>query len=179
MSAVRVSPFQIHPRLMQILERYQVIFSYHIDEVFLDLWLTSDNIRPLLRTEWLVLWIDSPHRFSQGVLPSARRSWTFRRWQEHSMESAHLFFRPSQIVTILVMFLLLLLVQLVQQYLLSQLDEVLMFGDSTLILHRICQIPVNCQCEWLLVSSSAPRFFAFFLFPVKFLFYTDKTESIE
>ena len=52
------------PRSMLILERYLVRLSYHTDEVLLDLWLTSDNIWPLLQMEWLVLWIDSPNRFS-------------------------------------------------------------------------------------------------------------------
>ena len=38
----------------------------------------------------------------------------------------------------------------------------------------------NCQCKWLLVSSSAPRtFVSSFPFPEKFLFCTDKIEFIE
>ena len=32
---------------------------------------------------------NSPNLRSYGVFPSARRSWTFRRWQQHSMESDH------------------------------------------------------------------------------------------
>ena len=34
---------------------------------------------------------------------------------------------------------------------------VLTYNDSKFILHKLCQIPRNCQCKWLLVSLSAPR----------------------
>ena len=56
-------------------------------------------------------------------------------------------FRPSRVATILLMFLLLFVVQLVQQFRLSQIDEVSKFGDSTIILHRICHTPKNCQSK--------------------------------
>ena len=35
----------------------------------------------------------------------------------------------------------------------------LTYNDSRLILHRLCQIPTNCQCKWLLVSWSANKSF--------------------
>ena len=57
MSAIRIFPSLIPPAIRHILERYLVRLSYQIDEVLLDLWLTSDNIRPLLPTKWLVLWM--------------------------------------------------------------------------------------------------------------------------
>ena len=34
---------------------------------------------------------------------------------------------------------------------------VLTYNDSRIIPRKTCQIPRNCQCKWLLVSSSAPR----------------------
>ena len=58
-------------------------------------------------------------------------------------------FHPSQIATILQMFLPSLFVQLFQQCRSSRIDEVLKFGDSMINLHRICKIPMNCQCRRL------------------------------
>ena len=54
------------------------------------------------------------------------------------------------------------------------------FDDSMLNLHRICQIPLNCQCKWLSAFlTSRATFFNSFPAPEKFLFCTDKMESIE
>ena len=88
--------------------------------------------------------------------------------------------RPSRIATILLMFLFLFVVQLVPQFRSSQIDEVSKFGDSTIIIHKVCQIVMNCQCKLLLAFvtvretfvNSSPS-------PEKFLFGTDKTESIK
>ena len=93
------------------------------------------------------------------------------------MEPAHHF--SSKPATKLLFFFL-IFVQLVPQFRSSQIDEVSKFGDSTIILHRICQIPMNCQCKLLLVFvtvretfvNSSPS-------PEKFLFGTEKTESRE
>ena len=52
--------------------------------------------------------------------------------------------RPSRIATTQLMFLILLVVQLVPQFRSSQIDEVLNFGDSTIILHKIGKIQMNC-----------------------------------
>ena len=73
-------------------------------------------------------------------------------------------------------FLLSLFVRIFQQCHLSQIDEVLKFDDSTIIpiLHRMYQISMNCQCKWLLVSTSVNSCPS----PEKFLFCTDKLESI-
>ena len=52
--------------------------------------------------------------------------------------------------------------------------------DSMIILQRICRIPMNCQCEWLSASLTAREtFFESCPSPEKFLFCTDKIESIE
>ena len=59
---------------------------------------------------------------------------------------------PVQIATVLLMFLLLQVVQLLLQFYLFLIDEVLTCYDSTIILHRICHIPVNCLCKLLLAS---------------------------
>ena len=51
--------------------------------------------------------------------------------------------------------------------------------DSRRDLHKLCQIPRNCQCKLLQASYLAPRTFASsFVFPEKFLFSTDMTGSI-
>ena len=56
---------------------------------------------------------------------------------------------------------------------------VLTYNDSRKDLHKLCQIPGNCQCNWLLVSTLARRTFASFsVFPGKFLFCTGMTASI-
>ena len=58
----------------------------------------------------------------------------------------------------------------------SDLCVVSMYSDSKRDLHKLCQIRRNCQCK----SYSAPRTFASFsVFPVKFLFCTGTTGSIE
>ena len=47
-------------------------------------------------------------------------------------------------------------------------------------IHKHCQIPKNCQCKWLLVSSRVPGTFASFSgFLLKFCFCTDTLGSIE
>ena len=56
---------------------------------------------------------------------------------------------------------------------------VLTYNDSRKDLHRLCQIPRNCQYKWLYTSHSAPRSFArSFVFPEKFLSCTETTGSI-
>ena len=57
------------------------------------------------------------------------------------------FFHLIQIAIILLMFLLSHVVQLVLQSHLFLIDEALKFDDSMTILHWICQILMNCQCE--------------------------------
>ena len=47
-------------------------------------------------------------------------------------------------------------IALSQQSHLFPICVVLTYNDSRLILHCTCQIPRNCQCKCLLVSSSAP-----------------------
>ena len=55
MSAIRMSPFQKPPAIAAYPRKNLVELSCQIDEVVLNLWLKSDNIRPLLQTELLVL----------------------------------------------------------------------------------------------------------------------------
>ena len=54
-------------------------------------------------------------------------------------------YHPIQIAIIRLMPLLLFDVQLVLQFRLSLIDEVLLFDDSMIKLHNTCQIPMNCQ----------------------------------
>ena len=57
---------------------------------------------------------------------------------------------------------------------------VLTYNVSRIILHKTCQIPRNCQCKWLLVSSSAPgTSLSSCWSPVKFLFYTGRIVTTE
>ena len=88
-------------------------------------------------------------------------------------------FHPDLIATILQMHLLLFFVLLSQQSHLFPICVVSTYNESSKDLHKLCQIPRNCQCKWLLVSSRVPGTFASsFVFPEKFLFCTDTTRSI-
>ena len=114
---------------------------------------------------------------------SEENYWTFE-WFSESSESIPrnqpTVSRPSRIATILLMFLFLFFVQLVPQFRSSQIDEVSKFGDSTIIIHRICQILMNCQCKFLLAFVTVRETFVnSFPSPEKFLLGTEKTESME
>ena len=88
-------------------------------------------------------------------------------------------FHSDLIATIQQTYLLSLCALLSQQSHKFPICAVLTYIDSRKGLHRICQIPRNCQCKWLWISTSAPRTFASsFLFLVKFWFYTDMPGSI-
>ena len=88
-------------------------------------------------------------------------------------------FHPDLIATIRQRCLLLLCALLFQQSQLFLICVVSTYTDSRKDLHRLCQIPRNCQCKWLEVSHLAPRTFArSFVCPEKFLFCTDMTGSI-
>ena len=65
------------------------------------------------------------------------------------MESAHNF-RPDLIATIRQKCLLVLCALLFQQSHLFFICVVSTYNDSRKDLHRLCQIPRNCQCKWLL-----------------------------
>ena len=54
-------------------------------------------------------------------------------------------FRPSRTVTVQQTFLLLFCAPLFQQHHLFRNGEVLKFDDSMIDLHKIFQIPMNCQ----------------------------------
>ena len=95
------------------------------------------------------------------------------------MESAHHSLSRPVIATILQMSLLFFCALLSQQSHLFLICAVWRTNDSRKVLHKISLNSRDCQCKWLLVSSSAPRTFASsFPFPEKFLFYTDMTGSI-
>ena len=96
-----------------------------------------------------------PNRLSYGDFPSDNRSWIFRRWQWHSMESAHhSLSRPACNGTADVPLSLYALI--FRQSNLFLICVALTYNDSRIIIHKFCQIPRNCQCKWLWVSSSAP-----------------------
>ena len=83
-------------------------------------------------------------------------------------------FHPDLIATILQRCLPLLCALLSQQ---SHLFPT--YNHSRKDLHKLCQIPTQCQRRWLQASYSAPRTFASsFVFPQKFLFCTNTTGSI-
>ena len=63
---------------------------------------------------------------------------------------------PERTATILQTYLLSLHVWLFRQSHLFLICVVLTCNDSRIIPRKTCQIPRNCQCKWLLVSSSAP-----------------------
>ena len=68
---------------------------------------------------------------------------------------------------------------LFQQSHLFLLCVVLTCNDSRKDLHRLCQIPRNCQCKRLLVPLSAPGTFpSSFVSPEKFLICTGRTVTV-
>ena len=78
-------------------------------------------------------------------------------------------FHSDLIATILQKCLLSLCALLFQQSHLFPICVVSTYNDSRKDLHKLCQIPRNCQCKWLLVSSRVPGTFASsFVFPEKF-----------
>ena len=71
--------------------------------------------------------------------------------------------------------ILLVCVPLSQQYHLSRIDGALMYNDSRVILHKLCQIPKNCQKN----DFRSPRTSASsFVFPEKFSIYMGVILSI-
>ena len=108
--------------------------------------------------------------------------WGLERFEDGNSIPRNLpaIFRPSPIATILQKFLLWFCVPLFQQCHLSENDEALIHNDSRIILHRVCQIPGNWHCQWLLAFQPARRtFVSSFLFPEKFCFHTGMIVSIE
>ena len=69
-------------------------------------------------------------------------------------------FHPDLIATILQTYLLSLCALLSQQSNLFPIFVVSTYNDSRKDLHKLCQIPRNCQCKWLYASYLAPRTFA-------------------
>ena len=54
------------------------------------------------------------------------------------------------------------------------------YGDSMMNLRRICQIPTSCLCKCLSASQTAREtFVSSFPSHEKFVFHTDKIESLE
>ena len=89
-------------------------------------------------------------------------------------------FHPILIATLQQMFLLLLFVLLFPQFHSYRIDELLMFDESMIDLHRICQIPKNCQCKWLSAFQTARETFVnSFPSPEKCLFCTGTTVFFE
>ena len=85
-------------------------------------------------------------------------------------------FHSDLIATIQQRYLPLLWALLSQQSHLFLICVALTYNDSRIIPHKTCQIPRNCECKWLLVSSSAPGTSSgSFGSPGKFLFYTGRT----
>ena len=149
--------------------------SCRTDAVATSLWQKKGEIRPSNQTELLVLWmvrrIASCNVFPirQEILYVSKIPVTLRGIRP-----------PSFIQTWLQQYSRSPCVTLSQQYHLFLNGELWTYNDSRINLHRLCQILRNCLCEWLLVSSSAPRtFVSSFLFPEKFWFCTDKVEFIE
>ena len=112
----------------------------------------------------------SPNRLSH--YPSDKRSWMFRRWQQHSTESAQHF--SNSTAKSLPQFC----APLSQQSHLFPIGEG-KFDDSMIDLHKICQILASWQYKWLLACVTAPRILTSFSpSPVQSLFCTDTTGSI-
>ena len=88
-------------------------------------------------------------------------------------------FHLSRIVTVQQTFLLLLCVPLFQQYHSSKIGEVSKFDGSMINLHKICQIPMTCQCTFVFSDGSRNFLHLFSVSWEVFLFCTDKLESSE
>ena len=88
-------------------------------------------------------------------------------------------FNPDLLAKKLQRCVLLLCALLFQQSHVFLICVVSTYNDSRKDLHKLCQIPRNCQWNRLEASNLAPRYFASsFVFPEQFMFCTDTTGSI-
>ena len=113
------------------------------------------------QTEWSVIWNGFPKRLLYEVFPSDKRFVCFADSSSNPWNPPTIF-RPDLIPRILRECLSSFCELFFQQFHLFLICEVLTCNDSRIIPREIFQIPENCQCKWLLVSTSAPRTFASF-----------------
>ena len=141
------------PRSAHSQERFLVILSCRIDEVLIDLLEKSDDIQSVLQMVTLALWMVLQIVFHKES----------SRLNRIPLNQPTIF-HPIPIATMRQTFLRLPCVALFQQDLSSRIDEVSKFGNSMINLHRICQIPSNCQCKWLSAFLTARETFSLSLF---------------
>ena len=135
--------------------------SFQIDGFLTDPSWIWDDIPPMNQIEWLVLWMVHQIAFSYSVFLSDKRSLNISKIAVafHGIRPPN--FHPDLIATIpqMALFFNSAYYTLSNSHLFLN-GEGLTCHDPTRGLHRLSQIPWNCQCKWLLVSWSAPRTFA-------------------
>ena len=121
----------------------------------------------------------SPNRHSWGVFPSANGSWTFHRWQYHSMESAQHFSSNSNCNNTADVLSFTLRTALTTKPFVSDRwgVEIRWFHDESSL--KICQSPVTCQQMNFHFSDGSRKFVELCSVSWKFLSCTGTTESIE
>ena len=144
--------------------------------VFRRNWMIFNN---LLITEWSGLLRGSPNRHSWGVFPSATGSWTFHRWQYHSMESVQHFSSNSNCNNTADVLSFTLRTALTAKPFVSDRwgVEIRWFHDEFSL--KICQSPVTCQQMNFHFSDGSRKFVELCSISWKFLSCTGTTESIE
>ena len=151
-----MSPFQIPFAISHTQERFLAKLSCQIGEVLIDLALEWGGVQPWPRKGIIGPLNGSPKpcqtEFSR--LPGGLGHFA----DSNSIpQNQPTIFHSILIVTVLLKLLLLLFVPRFQQYHLSRIDEVSRFDVSTIFLHRIFQIPFNCQVKKKKLLASTVR----------------------
>ena len=193
---LRIDFWRVHVQLLNVWDRnisfphsphdelhiqgmFQIKLSHKIAGALTGLVSKSDDIQPLRQKAITGPLNGSPNHLSHRVFHLLGGLEHFACSNSIPYHQPTIF-HPSLIATVQQTSLLLFCVPLFWQYHSSRIDEVSKFGDSMIIFHRICQIPMNCQCIWLSAFPTARETFVnSFPSPEKFLLCTDKIESIE
>ena len=146
MSATRTFPIRFLPRIMHIQGIHLARLLGQNDVVSISLWQKQGDIRKLLQTVLLV---------RERVLRTAFHMVSSHQTRdlENFTDSSKIpsnpptIHCPDLIATIPQMSLLSLCALLFRQSNLFLICVVLTYNDSRIVLHRICQIPRNCQCK--------------------------------
>ena len=174
-----MSPFQIPPA-------YKAYPRNNPGKTFfpklMDSWLVLRSFWVILnqwtrRKDWAFKWFSKTHFV--WIFPIRQEILNVSQIGKNIPWNLPTNFHPEMIATILQMYLLSLCALLSQQPHLFPICVVSTYNDFRTDLHRLCQIPRNCQCKWLLVSYSAPRTSASSLCFLRSFFYMGRIVSIE
>ena len=136
------------PRTERIQGTIQVRLSFQIDGFLTGLSQRQGNTQPMNQTEWLVLYKVLQNVFRVESSHQTRDLECFADWCSIPWDLP-IIFHPDLIATIPQTYLLSLCALLPQQSHLFLICVVLTYNDSRKDLHKLFQIPKNCQCKWL------------------------------